>query len=264
MPAAANNVMPRNNFHVAMIMDGNGRWATRAGLPRVAGHRAGAQAFNRVVESAPEFGISVLSAYAFSADNWRRPQVEVDALRWHCWRAATGIGTRAHAGQPDPHHDHRPARSASGVRSAGYCGIGTGYVPLRTPPPSHRGRLFLAGSDPARGARRAAYARVRRTIAAGRSADSYWRGATPQRFPVVGVALIPKLRSFCARCGRISDLRIFGRPLRSFIGGTGGLGGLSGCSAARLRSLSAGCASRFTASRCGTVFGSNECSVRIA
>src|SRR5579871_3491936 len=72
--------MPQSNFHVAMIMDGNGRWATRAGLPRVAGHRAGAQAFDRIVEAAPDFGISVLSAYAFSADNWRRPEVEVDAL----------------------------------------------------------------------------------------------------------------------------------------------------------------------------------------
>jgi undecaprenyl diphosphate synthase len=72
--------MPQNNFHVAVIMDGNGRWATRSGLPRVAGHRAGAQAFDRIVETAPEFGISILSAYAFSADNWRRPQVEVDAL----------------------------------------------------------------------------------------------------------------------------------------------------------------------------------------
>jgi undecaprenyl diphosphate synthase len=70
----------QNNFHVAMIMDGNGRWATGMGLPRVEGHRAGAEAFNRVVEAAPDFGISVLSAYAFSADNWRRPQAEVDAL----------------------------------------------------------------------------------------------------------------------------------------------------------------------------------------
>jgi undecaprenyl diphosphate synthase len=70
----------QSNFHVAVIMDGNGRWATGAGLPRVAGHRAGAEAFNRVVEAAPDLGISVLSAYAFSADNWRRPPVEVDAL----------------------------------------------------------------------------------------------------------------------------------------------------------------------------------------
>jgi len=80
MPPAASDFMPQNSFHVAMIMDGNGRWATTAGLPRVAGHRAGAQAFDRIVEAAPEFGITMLTAYAFSADNWRRPQVEVDAL----------------------------------------------------------------------------------------------------------------------------------------------------------------------------------------
>jgi undecaprenyl diphosphate synthase len=68
-------------------MDGNGRWATRAGLPRIAGHRAGAQAFTRLVAAAPDCGISILSAYAFSADNWRRPQPEVEALMellaWH-------------------------------------------------------------------------------------------------------------------------------------------------------------------------------------
>ncbi len=72
--------MDQSTFHVAVIMDGNGRWAARSGLPRVAGHRAGAQAFSRVVETAPECGISVLSAYAFSSDNWRRPEPEVDAL----------------------------------------------------------------------------------------------------------------------------------------------------------------------------------------
>ena len=68
-------------------MDGNGRWATRSGLPRVAGHKAGAEALRRVVEVAPDCGITVLSAYAFSSDNWTRPQGEVSALMtllsWH-------------------------------------------------------------------------------------------------------------------------------------------------------------------------------------
>ena len=68
-------------------MDGNGRWATRSGLPRVAGHKAGADALRRVVEVAPDCGITVLSAYAFSSDNWTRPQGEVSALMtllsWH-------------------------------------------------------------------------------------------------------------------------------------------------------------------------------------
>jgi len=61
-------------------MDGNGRWATRQGLPRVAGHRAGAEAFRRVVEAAPGLGVGTLTVYAFSADNWKRPPAEVAAL----------------------------------------------------------------------------------------------------------------------------------------------------------------------------------------
>jgi undecaprenyl diphosphate synthase len=67
-------------LHVAIIMDGNGRWANQRGLPRVAGHRAGVEAVRRVVEAAPGLGISVLTLYAFSSDNWRRPDREVSAL----------------------------------------------------------------------------------------------------------------------------------------------------------------------------------------
>jgi len=67
-------------FHVAIIMDGNGRWATRRGLPRVAGHKAGANAVRRTIEAAPALGISVLTLYAFSEDNWNRPPREVSAL----------------------------------------------------------------------------------------------------------------------------------------------------------------------------------------
>jgi undecaprenyl diphosphate synthase len=67
-------------LHVAIIMDGNGRWARRRGLPRPAGHRAGGKAVRRTVEAAPELGITTLTLYAFSADNWRRPAAEVDAL----------------------------------------------------------------------------------------------------------------------------------------------------------------------------------------
>ena len=61
-------------------MDGNGRWAGRRGLPRVAGHRAGAEAVRRTVEAAPDLGIRALTLYAFSADNWKRPASEVAAL----------------------------------------------------------------------------------------------------------------------------------------------------------------------------------------
>src|SRR5579863_9214578 len=63
-------------------MDGNGRWATHRGLPRVAGHRAGVAAVRRVVEHAPSLGISVLTLYAFSSDNWARPTQEVQSIFW--------------------------------------------------------------------------------------------------------------------------------------------------------------------------------------
>ncbi|MGO9936242.1 MAG: di-trans,poly-cis-decaprenylcistransferase [Terracidiphilus sp.] len=69
-------------LHVAIIMDGNGRWATRRSLPRVAGHRAGLAAARRIVEHAPGIGIRRLTLYAFSADNWRRPAAEVQSIFW--------------------------------------------------------------------------------------------------------------------------------------------------------------------------------------
>jgi undecaprenyl diphosphate synthase len=69
-------------LHVAIIMDGNGRWATRRELPRVAGHRAGIGAVRRVVDHAPDVGVGCLTLYAFSADNWRRPVREVEGIFW--------------------------------------------------------------------------------------------------------------------------------------------------------------------------------------
>ena len=67
-------------LHAAIIMDGNGRWATERGLPRAAGHRAGVEALRRVVQAAPALGITTLTAYAFSAANWSRPVGEVRDL----------------------------------------------------------------------------------------------------------------------------------------------------------------------------------------
>ncbi len=67
-------------IHVAIIMDGNGRWATARGRPREWGHRHGADAVRRVVESAPGLGIGTLTLYAFSSDNWARPASEVRTL----------------------------------------------------------------------------------------------------------------------------------------------------------------------------------------
>ncbi|MGB6640065.1 MAG: undecaprenyl diphosphate synthase family protein, partial [Thermoanaerobaculia bacterium] len=69
-----------HGLHIAVIMDGNGRWARARGLPRTVGHREGAKAVRSVVEAAPDLGIGTLTLYAFSADNWQRPAAEVRAL----------------------------------------------------------------------------------------------------------------------------------------------------------------------------------------
>jgi undecaprenyl diphosphate synthase len=70
------------DMHVAIIMDGNGRWATGRGLPRIAGHRAGLAAARRIVEHASDIGVRCLTLYAFSSDNWRRPAAEVQGIFW--------------------------------------------------------------------------------------------------------------------------------------------------------------------------------------
>ncbi len=79
------NFMPQSRLpllpcHTAIIMDGNGRWASAKGLSRCAGHRAGSHALRRIVECAPSLGIRILTLYAFSSDNWKRPVTETDAL----------------------------------------------------------------------------------------------------------------------------------------------------------------------------------------
>jgi len=66
--------------HIAIIMDGNGRWALSRGLPRLAGHRAGTENLRRIIEACIEFGISYLTIYAFSTENWGRPEEEVKGL----------------------------------------------------------------------------------------------------------------------------------------------------------------------------------------
>ncbi len=67
-------------LHIAIIMDGNGRWAKNRRLPRLAGHRAGAEAVKRTIEAAQQVGIKFLTLYAFSTENWSRPQDEIDGL----------------------------------------------------------------------------------------------------------------------------------------------------------------------------------------
>src|SRR5437764_1820140 len=66
--------------HVAMIMDGNGRWAAQRHLPRVEGHRAGIDSVRDVVETSARLGIDVLTLYAFSVENWKRPRAEINTL----------------------------------------------------------------------------------------------------------------------------------------------------------------------------------------
>ena len=77
-------------LHVAIIMDGNGRWAVGRGRPRTFGHRQGARAVREVVRAAPSLGIDTLTLYAFSSDNWSRPPTEVTALMGLCRRYLEG------------------------------------------------------------------------------------------------------------------------------------------------------------------------------
>src|ERR1700687_1640888 len=73
-------VSPLTKLHVAILLDGNGRWAAARGLPRSEGHRAGVAAVRRAVRAAPSLGIGTLTLYAFSANNWQRPASEVASL----------------------------------------------------------------------------------------------------------------------------------------------------------------------------------------
>ena len=113
----------RTPAHVAIIMDGNGRWAARRGLPRVEGHRRGVEAVRRAVRAAGELGIRYLTIYSFSSENWRRPAQEVadlmgllkrfvrhDLADLHaptsgCGSSASATGSRRHP---------RPARGSRG------------------------------------------------------------------------------------------------------------------------------------------------------
>ena len=71
------NNLPR---HIGIIMDGNGRWAKKRGLPRSAGHKAGAEGLKKIVTEANKLGVEYITVYAFSTENWKRPKAEVDFL----------------------------------------------------------------------------------------------------------------------------------------------------------------------------------------
>lgn len=72
--------LPKVPVHVGIIMDGNGRWAQARGLPRLAGHQAGTENLRRILRATVEFGIRILTIYAFSTENWERPREEVEGL----------------------------------------------------------------------------------------------------------------------------------------------------------------------------------------
>jgi undecaprenyl diphosphate synthase len=81
MNPTENEELPRKiPAHIALIMDGNGRWAIKRGLPRVAGHRAGTENLRRIITACVEFGVPCLTIYAFSTENWSRPADEVEGL----------------------------------------------------------------------------------------------------------------------------------------------------------------------------------------
>lgn len=79
-PAPESRSSANSGVHVAIISDGNGRWATSRGLPRSAGHRAGAETARRIIEAAPRLGIHTLTLFALSSANWKRPAAEVGGI----------------------------------------------------------------------------------------------------------------------------------------------------------------------------------------
>jgi undecaprenyl diphosphate synthase len=149
-------------LHAAIIMDGNGRWALARGLPRLAGHRAGADALRRTVEAAPDLGIGMLTLFAFSSDNWRRPPEEVAGLMQllaehlrsetsRCLESGVRIeviGRRDRLGGELPAALHKPNRS---LRAARNCSCASRWItldatPLRRPCGRPRTPAWFAAS----------------------------------------------------------------------------------------------------------------------
>ena len=106
--------------HVAIIMDGNGRWAGERHLPRVEGHRAGVDAVRDVVETSARLGLEVLTLYAFSVENWKRPAAEVSTLMMLLKRYLR-LELDDAAAQQHPLQRDRPRRGAARPTSAPSC-----------------------------------------------------------------------------------------------------------------------------------------------
>ena len=141
---------PHAELHVGIIMDGNGRWATRRGLSRLRGHEAGVEAIRRVVEAAPGQGVGTLTLYAFSSDNWRRPKAEVSRAD-----GAAAILSGQRGREPDPQrrpsHRDRPPRSPARTDLPHAIGRAEASDRQRRHAASaHRDRLFRPRCDPQR------------------------------------------------------------------------------------------------------------------
>ena len=106
--------MPR---HIAVIMDGNGRWAQQRGLPRIEGHRRGAASVRRVTEECARLGIEQLTLYCLSSENWKRPAEELDFLMQLLQQYMVGERPTDHGAQHPGDRD-RPPRRAAGKRAA--------------------------------------------------------------------------------------------------------------------------------------------------
>lgn len=104
--------------HIAIIMDGNGRWATRRHMPRAMGHRAGVEALRRVVRLCDTYHVPMLSVYAFSTENWGRPQEEVDTLMGLMWETIRSDVDRLHSEGVRLRHIGRVEGLAPDVREA--------------------------------------------------------------------------------------------------------------------------------------------------
>ena len=104
--------------HIAIIMDGNGRWATSRRLPRSLGHKAGVDALRRTVELCNDYSVPMLTVYAFSTENWNRPQDEIDALMRLFWETIRSDLDRLHANGVRLRHVGRTKGLAPDVQDA--------------------------------------------------------------------------------------------------------------------------------------------------
>src|SRR5258708_7169005 len=188
---ASSGTLPR---HIEIIMDGNGRWAQSRGLPRIAGHRRGAEAVRRTLTAATELGIPYLTLFGFSSENWKRPLAEIDDL----------MGLLRHYLRGEIAELHR---NGVRLRVIGEIGrLSTDIITLidnaealtrdnrainLTIALSYGGRAERARPPPARCDGRGAdrIALVRRRSARSRPPDPHQRRAAHQQFPAVAVRL---------------------------------------------------------------------------